>query len=306
MSINPLPESLTIRKRARCHNSENLELDGEAADGEKTTLESEVVRRLSVMFTTRETHDVIVVAADGGGIALALTNADDVDGGAVKADLSIGINDDVEQVEKSSDESTAVGLYPKIQNSDPLKTRIETYGLDLVAALDVAGVAATSGHSSGVSSCEGSEEEESSEESDDASEHVDRKDLCRLRKYRSTSKCLYTTRPQTQEKIARKFSGHKTNPLEYGGPKDPIFVEREGRGRMSQLLLVNTLTPEVNRLLVFIPMAQGPLMEPESVAQTPNDIQRLLNQVLEPGELTMRGHVIHEPLVLVGQKSWYR
>lgn len=75
---------------------------------------------------------------------------------------------------------------------------------------------------------------------------------------------------------------------------------------MSQLLLVNTLTPEVNRLLVFIPMAQGPLMEPESVAQTPNDIQRLLNQVLEPGELTMRGHVIHEPLVLVGQKSWYR
>lgn len=41
---------------------------------------------------------------------MALTDADDGDRGAVETDESVGIDNDVEQVEKSSDDASAVGL----------------------------------------------------------------------------------------------------------------------------------------------------------------------------------------------------
>ena len=41
---------------------------------------------------------------------MALADADYGDGRAIKTDESVGVNDDVEQVEKSSDDASAVGL----------------------------------------------------------------------------------------------------------------------------------------------------------------------------------------------------
>ena len=61
------------------------------------------------------TYDVVVVAADRGGVALALANTDDVDGRAIETNLSVGIDDNVQEIEDSSDDSSAVSLWKSLE-----------------------------------------------------------------------------------------------------------------------------------------------------------------------------------------------
>ena len=57
------------------------------------------------------TYDVVVLAANWGGTALGLTDADDVDGGTVGTDEGVqGRDDNAKECEQSCDGTTTIGL----------------------------------------------------------------------------------------------------------------------------------------------------------------------------------------------------
>lgn len=75
--------------------------------------------RLLCVIARKGTYDVVVLAADGGCVALALANTDNGDRGAVKADKDVQGDNDVEEVEEVSDRSSSASLlrvYQKIEN----------------------------------------------------------------------------------------------------------------------------------------------------------------------------------------------
>ena len=56
------------------------------------------------------THNIVVLAAHGRSTALALTNTNDGDGRAVKADKGIDIGSNVDQIEDCGQDSSCIGL----------------------------------------------------------------------------------------------------------------------------------------------------------------------------------------------------
>ena len=56
------------------------------------------------------TYDVVVLAADRGSRALALSDTNNVDGRAIEADEGVGVDDDVKKVKESSDDASPIGL----------------------------------------------------------------------------------------------------------------------------------------------------------------------------------------------------
>ena len=82
---------------ARCP----LEDDGDAANGNEAALRVNHELSQASGRTVENAYDVVVLAAhDVGGAGAAATDADDIDGGAGKADKHVeALDDDVEQTE---------------------------------------------------------------------------------------------------------------------------------------------------------------------------------------------------------------
>ena len=96
---------------------------------------------------------------------MALTDANNVDGRAIEADESLSVDNEVQEIEESSDNSSCTSLSMWMRLYGRTADRSRPYLLNLVAALDSAGIAiAGVGGGEGASSREGNKEEDDGED----------------------------------------------------------------------------------------------------------------------------------------------
>lgn len=144
-----------------------LNLDREAPNRKNTTLK-ETGDRYAASYSLKFdiTYDVVVLAAYRRGTALALTNANHGDRGAIKANKGVDISSHVDEIEDGSQDSSSVGL---LELEGPSTTSgayfCFTHGLSLTAALDWTSGTLTvgSGGEHRTRGDEGREEEDESE-----------------------------------------------------------------------------------------------------------------------------------------------
>lgn len=66
--------------------------------------------------TWKDTHDVVVLAADRGSLALALAHTDNGDGRAIEANKRVGLDSYVKEVEESGDDPSTICLCTHEKN----------------------------------------------------------------------------------------------------------------------------------------------------------------------------------------------
>ncbi len=97
------------------------------------------------MLLSKATYDIVVLAANWGGSALALADTNDVDGRAIRADEGVQWrNGKPEEVEDLCEGTSTVGLFDQFNLYTTTSIVWRTYRLDLLAALNGACVAVTS------------------------------------------------------------------------------------------------------------------------------------------------------------------
>lgn len=93
-------------------DSRDLEADGDAPDGDETTLNERMMRLKEFPEIRMRTHDVVVGTADGLGVAASRAKANDANGAAVEADESIDRpENNTEQPKECGKKGVVVGLY---------------------------------------------------------------------------------------------------------------------------------------------------------------------------------------------------
>ena len=111
MSACPSSGTLYIPEVSMSRRTDGLELNGDTANGEEATLCVCIWSvRHSCHYVLGVTYDVVVLAADRGSRALALSDTNNVDGRAIEADEGVGVDDDVKKVKESSDDASPIGL----------------------------------------------------------------------------------------------------------------------------------------------------------------------------------------------------